>query len=51
MFSAALDIYSSGMHGEMQRALDGRLTAVNVFTDGEILERKRGESMEAWRRG
>ena len=50
MFSAALDIYSSGMHGEMQRALDGRLTAVNVFTDGEILARKRGESMEAWRR-
>jgi hypothetical protein len=41
MFSPALDIYSSGMHFEMEKALSKPLIVTNVFTDPTVLESQR----------
>jgi len=41
MFSPALNIYSSGMHAEMEKALSKPLVTTNVFADPAVLASER----------
>lgn len=46
MFSPGTDIYTNGLHSQMQKALSGRLKTPNVFADKHVLSMQRQTSMQ-----
>ena len=46
MFSPALDIFDSGLHFEMQKALGKKLSVPNVFADKTVLSNQKQNAMQ-----
>ena len=46
MFSPSLDLYDSGLHLDMQKALSTKLTVPNVFADKTVLANQRQSAMQ-----